>query len=177
MMEFQEIIVPGIVSLIVAIVSSLVTFWVVNVFYAKKQARRRDKMYYFGTLMATRDMMEREWVKGLNLITLVFSDNDDVLKAWKNYHISLKVEKKDEWTDAKRADSRKLQIKLLEAMAKDKDLKYKNITWDVIDDSYYPEWLKIHDEGLQNQNKMISQGLELMPGMTNVVNSMLKGRK
>ncbi|MCL2363304.1 MAG: hypothetical protein FWC71_01420 [Defluviitaleaceae bacterium] len=149
-MNLQEIIVPGIISLIVAIISSLVTFWVVNVFYAKKQARRRDKMFYFGTLMATRDMMEREWVRALNLITIVFADNTDVLNAWRSYHTSLKVEKTDEWTDAKRAASRKLQIKLLEAMSNDKDLGYKNITWDIIDDSYYPEWLKMQDEGLQN---------------------------
>jgi len=176
-MNIQEIVVPGIVSLVVAIISSLVTFWVVNVFYAKKQARRRDKMYYFGMLMATRDMMEKEWVKALNLITIVFSDNPNVLQAWKSYHNSLKVEKNDMWTDTKRAESRKLQIKLLEAMAKDKDLGYENITWDIIDDSYYPEWLKMHDEGLQNQNKMLSQGLEIMPGMASVVNSMLKGKK
>ena len=175
-MSLQEIIVPGIVSLIVAIASSLVTFWVVNVFYAKKQARRRDKMYYFGTLMATRDMMEREWVKALNLISFVFADNDDVIQAWKNYHTALKVEKKEAWTDIKKAEARKLQIKLLEAMAKDKDLDYRNITWDVIDDSYYPEWLKMHDEGLQNQNKMVSQGLEVMPGMVAAVNSMLRNK-
>jgi len=172
-MNIQEILVPGVVSFVVAVASSLVTFWIVNIFYAKKQTRRKDKMYTFGILMSTRDMMEKEWVKALNLITIVFADNDSVIEAWKNYHNSLKVENKEEWTDSKKAAARKLQIKLLEEMAKDKDLRYEKITWDIIDDSYYPEWLKNHDDGLQNQNKMVSQGLEIMPEMVSAVSSIL----
>ena len=166
----QDVIVP----IVVSVISSLVTFWVVNVFYTRKQAKRRDKMYVFSMLMSTRDMLEKEWVKALNVITVVFADNEKVIGAWRNYHTSLKVDKKEDWTDTKRAEARKLQIKLLEAMAT--DLDYKNITWDVIDDSYYPEWLKNHDLGLQNQNKFISQGADLIERFPDIVDQ-ISGKK
>jgi len=171
-LSINEIIATGITSFVFAVFSSLATFYLVNICYAKKQAKRKDKMFLFCSLMATRDMMEREWIRSLNLITIVFGDNNNVLTAWQNYHNSLKVEKTEEWTDVKRAEARKLQIKLLEAMANDKDLDYGKITWDVIDDSYYPVWLKTQHERQENEGKMISQGLEAMNMLPSMMSAM-----
>ena len=57
---------------------------------------------------------------------------------------------------------------MLEEMAK--SLGYRSVTWDVIDDSYYPRWLVAEHENTKNQAKMIKMATGLFPTVEKMVN-------
>lgn len=56
---------------------------------------------------------------------------------------------------------------MLEEMAK--RLRYTSVTWDVIDDSYYPRWLVAEQEGAENIAETVKGVASMLPGMQRIV--------
>lgn len=114
--------------------------------------KRKDKMQIFQCLMTRRitGWAALEAVNAINSIDIVFTDNKEIrnqLNAWRS-----KCRK-----DVPREEQYREQCKLLELMAN--ELGYKDkITWDVIQNPYYPEGL---DQQLTMNNQIMNGQVEL----------------
>ena len=98
------------------------------------ELRRNDKLAIFKTLMATRNSWNLESVKSLNIIEIVFSDNENVINCWKKYYDKLCIQNPND-TDYKKIKD--AQESLLEAMAN--SLGYKDkVTLKTIQNPYIP---------------------------------------
>lgn len=85
--------------------------------------------------MMSRNGWSVESVRALNVLEVVFSDDEKVCTAWKNYYDKLCVENPTETELKKMQDA---QYELLEAMAE--SLGYKEtITWKTIQKPYKPK--------------------------------------
>ena len=110
--------------------------------------KRQDKMEVFKALMTGRIYLDSTgWppqsVHALNIIDIVFADDEAVRKQWKIYYDALCVVHPNE---AESKKMRKEQDKLLETMAN--SLGYKDIvSWETIQNPYIPN-------GFQNQISM-----------------------
>lgn len=127
-----------ITALISGLLATLITIW-----WQKQAAKRNSKMKIFETLMSYRYMITaKESVHALNSIDVVFYDDKDVRRAYSDF--LNETDKKSEM-NPNIADK---HLKLLEEMAK--ALNLKNIHWDDIKHSYYPNGLreKIQEEDL-----------------------------
>lgn len=130
-------------SLISGLLATIITLVVQNKIQ-KKQAKHK----IFENLMSYRYALHlQESVNELNKIDVIFYDNDNVIKAWKEF--------KNEALKASKfiGDLNLLQdkqLKILEEMAK--VLGYKKINWVEIKDFYYPNGLanKIQTEAIVN---------------------------
>ena len=112
-----------------------------------KSEKRKDKMQIFQCLMTKRitGWAGIDAVNALNTIDIVFSDCEPVRKQWA---ILLSKYRRDVTAQEQYRE----QCKLLELMAN--DLGYKDkITWDIIQNPYYPE-------GLAKQIEINSQILD-----------------
>ena len=112
-----------------------------------KSEKRKDKMQIFQCLMTKRitGWAGLDAVNALNSIDIVFSDCEAVRKQWA---ILLSKFRRDVTAQEQYRE----QCKLLELMAN--DLGYKDkITWDIIQNPYYPE-------GLAKQIEINSQILD-----------------
>ena len=117
-------------ALISGLLATLVTLW-----WQKRTAVYNSKMKIFETLMSYRYMIvAEESVHALNSIDVVFYKESSVRKAYADF--LNEADKKPE-LDPNIADK---HLKLLEEMAK--SLKLKNIHWDDIKHSYYPNGLR-----------------------------------
>lgn len=101
--------------------------------------KRKDKMHIFKVLMTSRIYgWTQESVHCLNIIDIVFSDDEKVRNAWKDLFDKYCVQSPDE-TQLKKIQN--AQYKLLETMAK--SLGYKDkVTWETIQNPYVPEGLR-----------------------------------
>ena len=108
-----------------------------------RNQKRKDKLDIFRILMMNRGMgWTNETVKALNIIDIVFSDDDMVRKQWKEYYNKLGIESPDEM---QRKQVQEAHDKLLEVMAH--SLGYKNqISWETIQKPY------IHPDGNDDCN-------------------------
>ena len=112
-----------------------------------KSEKRKDKMQIFQCLMTKRIIgwAGMDAVNALNTIDIVFSDCEPVRKQWA---VLLSKYRRDVTAQEQYRE----QCKLLELMAN--DLGYKDkITWDIIQNPYYPE-------GLAKQIEINSQILD-----------------
>lgn len=112
-----------------------------------KSEKRKDKMQIFQCLMTKRIIgwAGMDAVNALNTIDIVFSDCEPVRKQWA---VLLSKYRRD----VSAQEQYREQCKLLELMAN--DLGYKDkITWDIIQNPYYPE-------GLAKQIEINSQILD-----------------
>ena len=117
-------------ALISGLLATLVTLW-----WQKRTATYNSKMKIFETLMSYRYMIvAEESVHALNSIDVIFYKDSTVRKAYADF--LNEADKKPE-LDPNIADK---HLKLLEEMAK--SLKLKNIHWDDIKHSYYPNGLR-----------------------------------
>lgn len=115
----------------------------VTLYFTHKNDKRKEKLVIFEKLMTTRlNRSTIEYVHALNLIDVVFYDNnnvrDELKKLLKAYH-------------SEKSDNNEINIrnlKLVEAIAK--DLGYDKISWEDISKPYAPIWY--YDE-LENQEK------------------------
>lgn len=90
-----------------------------------------------------------EAVNALNSIDIIFADSKEIREQLGVWRSTCRK-------DIPQQDQYKAQCKLLELMAK--DLGYKNkITWEVIQDPYYPEGL---DQQLARNNQIINGQVE-----------------
>ena len=100
-----------------------------------KSEKRKDKMQIFQCLMTKRIIgwAGMDAVNALNTIDIVFADCEPVRKQWA---VLLSKYRRDVTAQEQYRE----QCKLLELMAN--DLGYKDkITWDIIQNPYYPEGL------------------------------------
>ena len=136
----------AIVNVIAIIAIPLVAVFV-GQFLQNKAEKRKDKMQIFQCLMTKRitGWAGLDAVNALNSIDIVFSDCEAVRKQW-----AVLLSKYRH--DIAAQEQYREQCKLLELMAN--DLGYKDkITWDIIQNPYYPE-------GLAKQIEINSQILD-----------------
>ena len=100
---------------------------------------RKDKMHIFKVLMTSRIYgWTQESVHCLNIIDIVFSDDENVRNAWKDLYDKYYVQNPDE-TQLKKIQN--AQYKLLDTMAN--SLGYKDkVTWETIQNPYIPEGMR-----------------------------------
>ena len=139
-------IIMAIINVIAIIAIPLVAVFV-GQFLQYKAEKRKDKMQIFQCLMTKRitGWAGLDAVNALNSIDIVFSDCEAVRKQWA---VLLSKYRRDITAQEQYRE----QCKLLELMAN--DLGYKDkITWDIIQNPYYPE-------GLAKQIEINSQILD-----------------
>lgn len=100
---------------------------------------RKDKMHIFKVLMTSRIYgWTQESVHCLNIIDIVFLDDENVRNAWKDLYDKYCVQNPDE-TQLKKIQN--AQYKLLDTMAN--SLGYKDkVTWETIQNPYIPEGMR-----------------------------------
>lgn len=110
---------------------------------------RKDKMHIFKVLMTSRIYgWTQESVHCLNIIDIVFSDDENVRNAWKDLYDKYCVQNPDE-TQLKKIQN--AQYKLLDTMAN--SLGYKDkVTWETIQNPYIPKGMLQQIE-TQNQSQ------------------------
>ena len=132
---------------VIAIIAIPIVAVFVGQFLQNKAEKRKDKMQIFQCLMTKRitGWAGLDAVNALNSIDIVFSDCEAVRKQWAVLLSKCRH-------DITAQEQYREQCKLLELMAN--DLGYKDkITWDIIQNPYYPE-------GLAKQIEINSQILD-----------------
>ena len=108
--------------------------------------KRKDKMEIFKTLMISRNGWTVESVRALNIIDIVFADDEKVRAAWRDLYDKYSVDNPD---NAHLEKIRQAQFKLIEAMAV--SLGYKDkITWETIQNPYVPKGM-VEAEKMQKE--------------------------
>ena len=145
MTTFEKIV--AVLNLIAVLLIPVVAV-IVGQYLQERVQKRKDKMQIFQCLMTRRitGWAALEAVNAINSIDIVFTDNKEIrnqLGVWKS-----KCRK-----DIPSEEQYREQCKLLELMAN--DLGYKDkITWDIIQNPYYPEGL----------NQQLTMNTQIMNG-------------
>lgn len=145
MTTFEKIV--AVLNLIAVLLIPVVAV-IVGQYLQERVQKRKDKMQIFQCLMTRRitGWAALEAVNAINSIDIIFTDNKEVrnqLGVWKS-----KCRK-----DIPSEEQYREQCKLLELMAN--DLGYKDkITWDIIQNPYYPEGL----------NQQLTMNTQIMNG-------------
>ena len=145
MTSFEKIV--AVLNLIAVLLIPVVAV-IVGQYLQEKVQKRKDKMQIFQCLMTRRitGWAALEAVNAINSIDIIFTDNKEIrnqLSVWKS-----KCRK-----DIPSEEQYREQCKLLELMAN--DLGYKDkITWDIIQNPYYPEGL----------NQQLTMNTQIMNG-------------
>ena len=148
MTTFEKIM--AVLNLIAVLLIPVVAV-IVGQYLQERAQKRKDKMQIFQCLMTRRitGWAALEAVNAINSIDIVFTDNKKIrnqLSIWRS-----KCKK-----DVAGEEQYREQCKLLELMAN--DLGYKDkITWDVIQNPYYPEGL---DQQLTMNNQIMTGQVE-----------------
>jgi len=120
---------------IIAILLSPIIALLISHALQKKYERKKEKLSILKTLMTQRVRQNSiEYVNALNVIDIIFSNSEKVRLAYKKLHDS--YNQKD--FDYSKAQTQ--LTKLIEAIVEDVGYKEK-ITWDEIQQPYYPIWL------------------------------------
>lgn len=145
MTTFEKIV--AVLNLIAVLLIPVVAV-IVGQYLQERVQKRKDKMQIFQCLMTRRitGWAALEAVNAINSIDIIFTDNKEIrnqLGVWKS-----KCRK-----DMPSEEQYREQCKLLELMAN--DLGYKDkITWDIIQNPYYPEGL----------NQQLTMNTQIMNG-------------
>lgn len=108
---------------------------VIGQYLQGRSAKRKDKMDVFKTMMMNRIGWSVEGTRAMNIIDIVFSDDENVRQAWSEYYHALCIKDPDE---LQIKQMQQAQDKLLEKMAI--SLGYKDkITWETIQNPYIPK--------------------------------------
>ncbi len=75
----------SIVSIVAVIIAPIVSVLIAQ-YLSKMAAKRKDKVEIFKTLMMSRSAWTPESVRALNILDIVFSDDEAVRNAWRNYY-------------------------------------------------------------------------------------------
>ena len=131
--------------IIIPIVAVVIAQWLQN-----RSEKRKDKMQIFKTLMTSRIYgWTPDSVNALNVIDIVFSDDEKVRAAWKDLNDKYRVTNPDQQHLKKIENA---QYKLLEAMAN--SLGYKDkITWETIQNPYMPVGMAQQIEAQKNMQQ------------------------
>lgn len=119
--------------------------------------KRKDKLEIFKVLMMNRGIgWTAESVRALNIIDIVFSDDNVVRTRWKEYYNYLCIQDPNEM---QRKQIQEAQDKLLESMAH--SLGYKEqVTWETIQNPYIPKGMLV----AMQQQQIIQNGQEKWAG-------------
>ena len=131
--------------IIIPIVAVVIARWLQN-----RSEKRKDKMQIFKTLMTSRIYgWTPDSVNALNIIDIVYSDDNKVRAAWKDLNDKYRVTNPDQQHLKKIENA---QYKLLEAMAN--SLGYKDkITWETIQNPYMPVGMAQQIEAQKNMQQ------------------------
>ena len=131
--------------IIIPIVAVVIAQWLQN-----RSEKRKDKMQIFKTLMTSRIYgWTPDSVNALNIIDIVFSDDEKVRAAGKDLNDKYRVTNPDQQHLKKIENA---QYKLLEAMAN--SLGYKDkITWETIQNPYMPVGMAQQIEAQKNMQQ------------------------
>lgn len=140
---------------IIAILLSPVIAVAITLWHQSRKERRDRKDRLFQTLMIYRKSVppSHEWVNALNLIDVVFADNEKIVRIWKEYYQMLGSAK----SDHEYRDRDHKYIELLSVMAK--DLGYINLQQTDIDKFYSPQ---AHQDQLVAQREVQSELLRVL---------------
>ena len=153
--------------LLIPILTSIATFMLTTVFYQSRKEHKAEKKRLFGYLMATRVMRDKERVKFLNTIDVVFCDCKKVVDAWHDYHESLGANS-ESFAD----DFMAKEVAMLKAMAK--HLRYPKSINERIDKPYFPTWVKKEEDGKAMQDEMPTMVAGLADAVTKYANNQSK---
>ena len=131
--------------IIIPIVAVVIAQWLQN-----RSEKRKDKVQIFKTLMTSRIYgWTPDSVNALNIIDIVYSDDNKVRAAWKDLNDKYRVTNPDQQHLKKIENA---QYKLLEAMAN--SLGYKDkITWETIQNPYMPVGMAQQIEAQKNMQQ------------------------
>lgn len=145
-----------IINILVIVIAPIIAVWVGQILQNRSE-KRKDKLLIFKTLMTSRIYgWTIDSVHALNIIDIVFADDEKVRSAWKElnakYHVSNPTQQQlDEIQVA--------QNELLEAMAK--SLGYEDrISWETIQNPYIPDGLAMQIEAQRTQQQNYSELLK-----------------
>lgn len=123
---------------IVAIIAAPIISVVIAQKLQERAEKRKDKIQIFKTLMTSRVYgWTMDSVHALNIIDIVFYDDDSVRSAWKDLNDKYNISDPDQHHLKKIEQA---QYKLLEAMSNSLGYKGK-ITWETIQNPYIPNGL------------------------------------
>ena len=120
--------------IVIPIFAVLIGQWLQN-----RSEKRKDKVRVFSHLMSYRAIgyVDQQSVNILNLIPIVFNDDKNVIEKYNIYLKSLNIKTEDFTQNQKEIENNK--TKMLEEMAK--NLGYKKINWEIIQNPYLPQGL------------------------------------
>jgi hypothetical protein len=153
--------------IVIPILAVLIGQWLQN-----RSEKRKDKMRVFTHLMSYRAFgyVDQYSVNFFNSVPIVFYDDKDVIEKYNVYLKSLNIKQED--MEQKKKEIEDNKTKMLEAMAK--SLKYKNISWDTIQNPYIPVGLltQIEQENIYKKGQL--EIAKVFTQMTDVNTSMEK---
>lgn len=135
---------------IAAVIIAPILAVLVGQYLQNRAEKRKDKLNVFKILMTNRLGWSYDSVYALNIIDIVFADDEDVCAKWAEYYKLLCVQRPDEMQLKQRQEA---QDKLLEAMANALGYK-KQVTWDKIQNPYIPQGMV----DAEQQRQMIQKG-------------------
>jgi len=143
-------VVVVIVNILAVVISPIVAVYIGR-WLQERSEKRKEKWIILKTLMSSRDVWNQESVYALNIIDIVFSDDEKVVKCWREYYDKVCI---DSLTDNDNRKINNAKFKLLEAMAA--SLGYGDkITWESIQNPYKLKWMV--DEEKLRKDFQISQ--------------------
>jgi uncharacterized protein DUF6680 len=152
--------------MIVAVVIGPIAAVLTQIFVQRRQEKRNQKLWVFGTLMSNRaTVIAPDFVRALNYIDVVFYKNDEVRAKWKallNHYDSDQY--KPENTDPKTFEkARDLTAELLTEMAK--DLNYEFNYTHIKENAYYPRG---HEVMERQTSQLREYGIAVLKGEASV---------
>lgn len=150
-MEPWQTITMTVINILAIIASPIIALLISNKIEHNKD-KKNEKYEIFKILMKQRQSYKDiEYVNALNLIDVVFIDNNNIRKAYKNLYNE--YHQKAENVDFEKVT--RLETKLIEEIRN--DLGYKDkITWDEIQEPYIPQWIVNQKVAQQNYYNLIN---------------------
>ena len=140
------------IAQIVAVAVIPLIVWWMGILWQKSKTKNDAKQELFLTLMANRKATpNKEWVDALNTIDIVFQDNKNVRKAWREYYDSLDP------SSQYNKDTNAFKLDLLSEMAN--ALGYKDLKQTEIDRFYSPNYFS---QLQQTQNLLAQESLRVL---------------
>lgn len=131
----------------------------VTIFLLSKKSRKEDerKQNYI-LLFAYRDIFHFEFVVALNKVPLLYQDNKIIINTWTELMESYNTKSYigEEGLKKQIEDIERNKKKLLTEIGC--ALKYNSIDWDVIGNSYVPQWL-VAAQQRENNTNLLYQNL------------------
>ena len=146
-------------------VAALIIVPIAAVFIGQKlqdrNQKRKDKMEIFRVLMMNRGIgWTADTVRALNIIDVVFSDDDSVRARWRENYNKLCIQTPNVM---QRKQIQEAQDKLLEAIAQSLGYK-KQVTWETIQNPYIPQGMlnaMQQQQNIQNGQEQLASVVEI----------------